>query len=90
MATDDDMPHLEDLYPVVQDALHVQVRVNDEIRDIAMNKDLAWFCSGDFLSWHPGIGTTDPKELRSLVLRKIRKIIAVQFQLFLNPGLIGQ
>jgi hypothetical protein len=79
VAADNDVPHFQDFDAIVKDTLHVQISVNDEVCDIAMNKNLARFRTGDFLGRNSRIGTANPKELRPLVLCQLGEVVAVQF-----------
>ena len=70
VATDDDVLDLEGLDRVLQGAETVEVGVDDHVGHVAMDKEFARFQAHDLVGRDPAVGTTDPKEIRVLVLGK--------------------
>ena len=70
MPAHDDMLHFQDIDRELKNREAIQVRVDDEVRDIAMHEDLAWRNIDDLICRDAAVGASDPENLRRLLLRK--------------------
>ena len=68
MADDKDMPYLQDVDGELQDGQTVQVRMNDDISNVAMNEHFAGQQAENLIGRDPAIGATDPEVFRGLLL----------------------
>lgn len=70
MPTNDDMFDFQYLYGVLKHRKTVHVRMDDEVGDIAVHKELAGKQADDLVGWNPAVRTTYPKVLRVLLSDK--------------------
>lgn len=68
--TDDDVFDLQDIDGVLQHGEAVQVGVNDEVSDVTVHEELSRKESDNFIRGHTAVRTTNPEELRALLLRE--------------------
>jgi hypothetical protein len=90
VAAHDDVLDLQDLDRVLHNRQHVEVGMDDEVRDVAVDEELARLDAGDFLRRDAAVGTADPQELRLLDTGRAREEITAQVHLVLDPGLVVQ
>ncbi len=83
-----DVLDFQNLHCILQYAEHVQVCVNHQVSNIAVNKYFPRRCVGDFVGWNPAVGTSDPEKFRSLKVRQPGKIFRVLADLFGGPGFV--
>ena len=62
MSAHDHVLDLQHVHSVGQHREHVQVGVDDHVRDVAVDEDLAGAGAGDGVGRHPAVGTADPEE----------------------------
>jgi hypothetical protein len=67
VATDDDVLDLEDVDGKLHDREAIEIRMYDDIPDVAVNEQLAWKQPDNFIRGHPAVGTTDPQVLGRLL-----------------------
>jgi hypothetical protein len=73
------MLHLEHIDGVDEHAEQVQIGVDNDVRDVAMNEDLAGLRPCDRLGGYAAIGTSNPQEPRGLAFGEaIEKVRLLQ------------
>jgi hypothetical protein len=65
-----DVLDLQDIDSVLQHGEAIQVGVDDEVSDVTVHEELSRKESDDFIRRHPAVRTTNPEELRALLLRE--------------------
>lgn len=71
-----------------ENAEQIDIGMYNEVRDIAVNKDLTWLSSRDLIGGNPAVAATYPKEFGTLQMGKLFKIFRVQPKLSGCPFLI--
>ena len=69
MADDDDVFDAKHIDGVLHDRKAIQVAVDDDIGDVAMDEDFAGEQAADFVGRHAAVGTADPEILGRLLPR---------------------
>src|SRR6185369_8808464 len=70
MADDDDVMHLEDVDRELDDREAVEVGVNDDVGDVAMNEELTRREVDELVGGNAAVGAADPEVLRRLLLQE--------------------
>jgi hypothetical protein len=60
MATHNDVPDLEQLDRELHDRQTIQIGVNNDVGDVAVDEQLSRLESDDLICRHPTVGATDP------------------------------
>lgn len=66
MAADDDMFDLEVLHGELDDREGIDVGADEDVGDVAVAEDLAWFEAEDGRFGAAGVGASDPEDLGRL------------------------
>lgn len=77
VAAHDNVFYLKYRDGILNYAQTIEIRMHDNIRNIAVDKDLAWRNAHDLISRHATVRTSDPEELGRLLFRQTRKKIGV-------------
>lgn len=70
VTADDDVLNLQGVDGILQHGETVEVGVDDKVSDVAVHEELARQEPDDFIRRHTAVRTTNPKELRALLLRE--------------------
>src|SRR6185436_14902862 len=73
MATDDDVLDLQNVHGVLEHRQAVEVGVDDEVGDVAVDEQLARQEAHDFIRRNAAVGAADPEVSRGLLLRQRRE-----------------
>ena len=73
MPTNNDMLYTYDADRKFNDALTIEIAVNDYIRNVAMDENIPWFQPDYLVRWHSAIGTANPQYFRFLAFGKYRR-----------------
>lgn len=71
MTADSECIDMQVIDTILKERSDVPVSRPDDVPDIAMNKDLSWFCIAGNLWCNPGVRTADHHDMRSLTLEEI-------------------
>jgi hypothetical protein len=85
VTTHDDVFHLKYVDGVLEDGKAVDVRVDDKICHIAMDKDFARQKPNDLVCGDTAVGTTDPKVLGRLLTGEIPEEATIDLGHTLGP-----
>jgi hypothetical protein len=77
VTTDDHVPHAEDVDGVLQHGEAVEVRVHDDVRDVAMDEHLARCEPDDLIRRDAAVGAADPEVLRRLPIGEPREELGI-------------
>ena len=86
MPADDHVLDFQNLNRVLQNGHHVDVAVDDEVCDIAMDKNLTGPRSRNFIRRNPAVGTSNPQVFRMLPRREVVEVFGRVRQTLLRPG----
>jgi len=89
MAADNNVLHLERFNSKLYDRKTIQVSMNNNIGDIAMNKDFARWQVYDLIGWDATICATNSKVFRGLLLGQLGEKCRVFFCDSCCPGQIS-
>src|SRR5690606_26493356 len=89
VAADDNVFDLENADGEMEDREAVEVRVDDEVGDVAVDEHFAREQAGDFGGRDPAVGTSDPEVLRRLLLRQAMEEIRVAPDDVGGPAAVG-
>jgi len=81
--------HLQDIHRELHHPQAVEVRVHDEVGDVAVDEQLAGQQPDDVVRGHPAVGTADPQILGRLLLRQFREKGGVLLTNAGGPGLVA-
>jgi hypothetical protein len=70
MADDDDVAHLDDVGRELDHREAVEVRVDDDVGDVAVDEQLARLEVDELVGRDAAVGAADPQVLRRLLLQK--------------------
>ena len=73
MAANDDVLDLQNVHGILNNRKTVEIGVNHEIGDIAVNKQFAGFKAGQALRRYAAVGTSNPEKAWVLSLREFSK-----------------
>lgn len=85
---DDDMLDAQVADGVVDDAHDVEVRIDDEVGNVAVHKRLAWLEARDLLGGDTRVAAPDPEVLGSLTLGEAGEVARVIGGFLLSPFLV--
>lgn len=88
VAADDDVLDAEVAHGVVDDAHDVEVRVADEVGDVAVDEGLAGLEAGDLLGGDARVGAADPEVLGALAGRELGEVAWVGRGFGGGPGAV--
>jgi hypothetical protein len=73
VAGDDDVPHAKDIHGVLEHREAVQIGVDDDVGDVAVDEELARSEVDDLVRRDPAVGAADPEELGGLLAGELLK-----------------
>jgi len=85
MTTDNNMLDFQYIYGILQHRETIHIGMNYEIGNIAMDKEFAGQQADDFICRNAAIRTTNPKELRGLLLCKAGEKRRISFGNLSSP-----
>jgi hypothetical protein len=74
---DDHMLDLKNIHRVLKNRQAIHICVNDQIGDVAVNKQLAWKQSDDLIRRNSAVCTANPEEFGCLLLGKPREELRI-------------
>ena len=86
VADDDDVLYLEDVDGVLHDGEAIEVAVNDDVGDVAMDEDFAGEQAADFIGRDAAVGAADPEISGRLLAREGGKEFGIAAANVLGPG----
>src|SRR5450432_2550413 len=84
----DDVAYAQDLDGELNGREAIQVSVNHQIGDVAMNEHLTGLGVDDLVGWHTAIRAADPEILRRLLRRQASKEVGVLLDHLGSPGTV--
>src|SRR5436190_9106209 len=88
MAADNDVLDPQDVDGKLDRRQAIEVRVYDNVRDIALPEHVAWQQTDDLVRGDPAVRTADPQIARRLLLRQTRKERRILPAHLLGPGAV--
>lgn len=88
MTADYYVPHLQDFHRVLDDRQAVEIGMDNQVRDIAMDEYLAGKQADDLICRYAAVRTSDPQILGSLLLRKLGEKERVFFFDSIGPSCV--
>jgi hypothetical protein len=70
VAANDHVLDLQHVYGILQHRQAVQIRVDNDVGDVAVDEKLAWEQPNDLVRRHAAVGAADPQEPRGLLPRE--------------------
>ena len=89
VAADDHVLHAEDVDRVLQHRQAVEVGVHHDVRDVAVDEDLARREPDDLVRRYPAVGAADPEVLGRLALREPGEEVGVAGHHLGRPGAVA-
>jgi hypothetical protein len=89
MAANNDVAHLEDVHRELHHRQTVEVRMDHQVGDVAMNEQLSWQQPDDLICGHPAVRTPNPEILRGLLLRQVGEETRILLQDLPRPGFVA-
>lgn len=68
MPANDDVPNAQNVDGELEHRETIQVGMNDQVRDVAMDKDFARWQADNLVRGHAAVGASDPEILRRLLV----------------------
>ena len=89
VAADDDVLDPQDVNRVLHDRKAVEIGVDHDVRDIAVDEQFARIEIDDLVGGHAAVGTTDPQVLRRLLTGEAREEAGIVGDHALRPGAVS-
>src|SRR5690606_18849676 len=68
VADDQDVLHLQDIHRVLEHGKDIEVRLRDDVADVAVDENLSRRQAGDLVGGDAAVGTADPQVFRALLI----------------------
>ena len=88
MPAHDDVPDFQNIDGELHHRQTIQVRVHDQVRDVAMNEQFARRQAHDLVRRHPAIRATDPEIFRRLLPGQLQEKFRLHLPDPLGPGAV--
>src|SRR5882724_4923340 len=88
VAADDDVADLDDIDGELRDRQAIQVGVDDNVGDVAVDENLAGQQADDLVRRHAAVAATDPEILRRLLARELGEKLWLTLAYCLGPGAV--
>ena len=86
MAADDDVTHLEDVDRELHDGKAVEIRVDNDVRDVSMDEQFTGEEADDLVGRDAAVRATDPEVTWALLARQLGEELGVLLADPLGPG----
>ena len=91
VTADNDMLHMKDIDGKLDDGKRIEIRVDNNVGDIAVYKDFTGSKADQFLGRHTAVGTAYPKILGLLLKGELCKEIGIlRVQIFCPRSIVGK
>ena len=88
VAADDDVPHLQHVHRELHHRKAIEIAVDDDIGDVAMDEELAGKKAHDLVGGHAAVGASDPQILGPLLAREPGEEFRIVAAQALRPGAV--